>query len=418
MREWIVLTVSVTISCGSNIQKTELDTAGLVEVMDFLDEGQEADADGREVVAPAPFDWCEPDTPPDWGCYAVKRDPGSDNVALALAIADRQIALHEPDELDWLWEDAVLMLAFVDLFRVTGEQRIEDYYRAWMDHHIEMGYKMGTSDTCVPAAVAIALFDSTGDDRYQAVVQDALTYLYEGANRTEDGGISHLGIVDIVTLWVDSLYMFGNVLYGWGEISGDAEVLDLYGEQYLLFAGELQDKGGFFTHASDWIVPQTPGAFWARGNSWVAVSGYQYLRIRANRGESDPAAEAIAGLLLQAAVDAQDSETGLWWTMLNTPGEIYLETSASALFAFGMARAWRYGYVGDEILEPLALTMDGVRQRIVDQGEGPVVTGISGPTSADNYDVYAAVPLEDDLPYGIGAAISALLETSGLPLED
>jgi unsaturated rhamnogalacturonyl hydrolase len=416
MRVWIVLTAVVALACGSNRNTDEPDSGDLKEFVDIVEEADRAEREGGEEVVAVPFDWCEPGTPPDWACFADKRDPGSENVALALAIADRQIALHAPEELAWIWEDAVLMLAMVDLYRVTGEERIEDYYRAWMEHHIEAEYKLGTSDTCVPAAVAIALYESTGEEKYQVVVQEALTYLYEEAKRTEAGGISHLGIVEIVTLWVDSLYMFGNVLYGWGEAADDGEALDLYGEQYVLFAAELQDSGGFFTHASDWIIPQTPGAFWARGNSWVAVSGYQYLRIRAHRGESDPAVAEIAGKLLQAAVDAQDPGTGLWWTMLNAPGEIYLETSASALFASAMARAWRYGYVGDEILAPLALAMDGVRARIVDHGEGPVVTGISGPTSADKYEVYAEVPLEDDLPYGIGAVIYALVETSGLPI--
>lgn len=60
--------------------------------------------------------------------------------------------------------------------------------------------------------------------------------------------------------------------------------------------------------------------------------------------------------------------------------------------------------------------MSGVLARVIEDADGqPVVTGISGPTSADKLDVYLTVPLADDLPFGIGAVILALVETSGLP---
>ena len=104
-----------------------------------------------------------------------------------------------------------------------------------------------------------------------------------------------------------------------------------------------------------------------------------------------------------------------WWTVLNRPGETYLETSAGALFAFGMARAWRNGLLGDEVLPAIAKAMVGVRSRLVDGVDGPVVQGTSGPTSAGTFAEYSAVPQKDDILYGIGAVILSLIETSGLP---
>lgn len=102
---------------------------------------------------------------------------------------------------------------------------------------------------------------------------------------------------------------------------------------------------------------------------------------------------------------------------MNRPGETYLETSAAALFAFGLARGWRYGFLGDEVLPVIARAMQGVRSRIVTNVEGqPVVTGVSGPTTAGGFALYASIAQADDLPFGIGAVLYALLETSGLPL--
>ena len=129
-----------------------------------------------------------------------------------------------------------------------------------------------------------------------------------------------------------------------------------------------------------------------------------------------------------AIIDTQDPATGLWWTVINRPGETYLETSASALFIYGMARGWRYGYLGDEVLPAIALGLEGLATQIVD-GDGqpfdpssstgaPVVTGTSQPTSVGTFDYYANIGVQDDIPYGIGAVLLALTETSGLPLPE
>ena len=57
----------------------------------------------------------------------------------------------------------------------------------------------------------------------------------------------------------------------------------------------------------------------------------------------------------------------------------------------------------------------GVKQATVEDDNGrPVVTGISGPTDLGTYDFHASVPLQEDISYGVTAAILALIETSGL----
>jgi len=395
-------------ACGGDVQ-------GAADVAaDSSSNDLSVDAKAREE--PGPYDWGQPDQPPDKTCHALKRAPDSDSVKLALEIAHKQIEDHPAETLAWNWEEAILLVAMIELHKVTNNASLIEYCRAYMDHHIEVGYVIGMSDNCVPSAIAIALYEVTGEEKYLEVAEDALHYLYEVALRTDEGGISHLGTIDIVTLWVDSLVMFGTVFMYWAETTGDTEALVALGDQFDIFTSRLQETSGFYKHADPWIVEQTPGIYWGRGNGWVAVAAYQYLRLLANRGETHDSVAVAAGRLLDASIETQDQATGLWWTILNKPGQTYLETSATALFAYGMARAWRYGFVGDEVLQPLALAMKGVNDMIVEDGQGrPVVTGISGPTTADKYEVYAGIAVEDDLPYGLGAVILALVETSGLP---
>ena len=383
----------------------------------FRDEAGDRDGGGDTAPASGYFDQCTPGEAPDAACYAAARAPDSERVALALALAERWMAVHAPEDMAWSWEEGVLGLALVELHRVTGDGRLLDYLAAWIDHHIGVGYQIFWSDSCPPGVTAIGLYGATGEPRYRAVVDDILRYLYELAPRGEEGGIGHLGLVTPfgAALWLDSLFMFGMVLLRWSELEGEDRAVELEGEQLRIFTELLQDGSGWYTHAHNWGDAQEEGVFWARGNAWVTVAGHEYLRLRKLRGEED---DAVAGAIERqaAAVRAtQDPATGLWWTVPDRPGETYLETSASALFAYGLARGYRYGLRGEEVLPAVEAAVAGLRSRIARDDEGrPFVVGTSVGTSAGTFSDYAAVPVEDDVPYGVGAVILLLVESSGL----
>lgn len=248
-------------------------------------------------------------------------------------------------------------------------------------------------------------------------MDDALDYLYVRSRRSPEGGLSHFGTVDAlgVQLWADSLFMFGNVLHLYAEYAGDDDALDAWAEQFAIFSALMQDEAGFFRHAEYTFYEQDDDVYWARANGWILGAAYDHLRIRRNRGEAAedvwPGTAALTGAVL-----GSQGATGLWHTVINRGDETYLETSASALFAWGLARGWRYGWLDDDVLPVIALAMDGVRSTIVEDDSGmPVVTGISVPTSVGDFDYYAGLPVDDDISYGVGAVLLALIETSGLP---
>ncbi len=347
-------------------------------------------------------------------CYSTRRAPESEQVAAATEIALHYIDGHPPEEELWDWRSGVLMHGLAELYRVTGDERLRDYYKAYLDHHIDEGYTLVWSDSCPPALTAIALLRETSTDAYEQVVTETLAYLDDAAPRTDEGGISHYGTLgNINSVWLDSLFMFGMVLNRWGELA-DPERLDMSAEQIRIIADVLQDENGFMRHAQDW-PEYDESLYWARGNAWVVAALSDYLRIRVEREERDPEVERVFRSHIDAIIGAQDEETGLWWSIMNRPGEIYLETSASALFAYGLARAFRYGLVGDAERQVAQRAMEGVKERILDALDGPVVTGVSLATDPWSFEQYAAVPLGDDVNYGVGAVILALVETSGLP---
>ncbi|MFA6035249.1 MAG: glycoside hydrolase family 88 protein, partial [Myxococcota bacterium] len=200
---------------------------------------------------------------------------------------------------------------------------------------------------------------------------------------------------------------------GLGEASGDDGPLKDYSAQFAIFARDLQKTDGFFRHATEQCVfEQEDGIFWGRGNGWVAAAAFDHLRVRYNRGQTDAVMLKAAVRLADAAVKSQDA-SGLWWTVLNRPGESYLETSVTALFAFGMARGYRYGLLDESYLPTVRKALEGLKSRMTTDGDGkPVITGISGPTNPGTFATYSTVRIGDDISYGVGAAIMALVETS------
>ncbi len=337
--------------------------------------------------------------------------PATPEIELARSIADRWILVHPAEGLEWNWTDAVLMTSIVELWRRTADVRYRDYLQRWIDHHVKEGYYVTTSDRCLPAVAANELYRTTCKTEYRTVNETVLRYLYDEARRTDDGGINHLGTSTIFppTLWVDSLYMFGEVLIRWGEAENDTRALDEFQKQYLLFAKHLQDASGWFVHGYQWGTPQDPNVYWARGNGWVLAAGYDYLRVR-----NDDAVKASLAKLASAVVAAQDT-SGLYWTVVNRPNEPYLETSASALFATGLARGRRIGALDANVVPVVRKAIEGIKTKLVNDDQGrPVVTGTSGPTNVGGFDNYARIEVEDDLPYGVGAVILALVGASGL----
>ena len=372
-----------------------------------------------DSAQPAPFtfpDACDAHAAPDAACYAERRVPDSAEVALALRVAGRWMDVHPAESLAWNWPEGVLLYALGELERVTGDARVHAYLRAYLDHHQAAGISFTWSDSCPPVLAAIDLYAETGEARDAQVAHDFIAYVREFAHYTEPGGISHFGVLQLESMWLDSLFMVGMGLARWAEVGGDARALDELGEQLRIFADVLQNPDGLYTHAWGWPEASDPAVRWARGNAWVTVAAVDYLRLRTLDHADDAAVRADLAAQIAAVLATQDAATGLWHTVLDRGDATYLETSASGLFAYALARGYRYGVFGDEVLPAMHAAVAGVRARLVDDEEGrPVVTGSSGPTIVGTFDDYAEVAQEDDLPYGVAAVILALVESSGLP---
>ncbi len=338
--------------------------------------------------------------------------------ALAEDLAVTWMGAHPPQTMAWNWGEAVLALGLQAVHRETGSEEILQYIQAWVDYHLARGVHINRSDTVVPATSALYLYDIYQDPAYLDVVEECRHYLEDVAPRLEDGAIAHM-VVTPNQVWVDSLFMFGTFYTMDGAITGTSSSFDALAEQFSLFQSHLMSpRAGLYWHMYDELVDRhvssTP-TFWGRGNGW-ALASLGMLLTELPAAHPDRPALVSAFVNHAYAVMSWQDPTGLWWTVLNRPGDTYLETSASALFAFALLRGNRIGLLGTPARDAAEKALAGLLSVIEYDDGNPVVTGISKATNPGPSWMYARVPVGDDEPYGVGAVMMALEEAGRPPI--
>jgi unsaturated rhamnogalacturonyl hydrolase len=243
------------------------------------------------------------------------------------------MAEHPATSEYWDWTSGVFMFALTELYRVTGDSDVHDYYKEYMDFQIAEGYRLYWSDSCPPALTALALWSESGEGRYRKVVDDVLDYL-RTAPRTEDGGISHYGNI-YPTIWVDSLFMFGMVLNRQGELADDEASLALMSEQLGIFSDVLQADDGLLVHADKWSEPFDTDVYWGRGNGWVAAAMAEVLASLPADQVDRPVILASYRKMMRALLRYQGDD-GLWRQVIDLD-TAWGESSATAMIAYAMA---------------------------------------------------------------------------------
>jgi unsaturated rhamnogalacturonyl hydrolase len=124
---------------------------------------------------------------------------------------------------------------------------------------------------------------------------------------------------------------------------------------------------------------------------------------------------------MNAVARVQDPASGVWYQVLDQrdrPGN-YLESSASCMFVYAMARAVRKGILGDEYLAVARRGYDGILAEFVTvDGQGLVnlggicaVAGLGGKPYRDgSFAYYIGEPVIANEYKGVGPFIMASVE--------
>jgi len=170
-------------------------------------------------------------------------------------------------------------------------------------------------------------------------------------------------------LWLDDLFMSVPALAQMGKLTGERKYYDDAVRQILQFSDRMFAKEkGLYLHG--WIqgMDPHPAFHWARANGWALMAMVELLEVlpqdHPGRGKVlDLYRAHVRGL---AACQGGD---GLWHQLLDRP-DSYLETSASAIFVYSIARGINRGWLDMLAHGPMvSLGWNAVAKKVNDKGQ-------------------------------------------------
>ena len=207
------------------------------------------------------------------------------------------------------------------------------------------------------------------------------------------------------SLWADDMYMSIPALAQMGALSGDKVWFDDAARQVLQFNQHLWDpQVGLYAHGRHSNQPLNPEFYWARANGWALMATVELLDVLPQDHPSRERLLAILRAHVRSLVKLQ-SGSGLWHQMLDKP-DSYLETSASAIFVYSIARAINKGWISPVVYGSVAQAgWIGVTTRV--NAKGQVEGTCVGTTLASDHVYYYNRPASVHATHGYGPVLLA-----------
>ena len=205
-------------------------------------------------------------------------------------------------------------------------------------------------------------------DEMRPIIDNYINYIMTKEYRLGDGTLAR-NRPQPNTLWLDDLYMSLPALVQMGALTGDRKYFDEAVKQYSQFSKRMfNNDRGLYMHG--WVQDMIPHPqfHWARANGWAFLTKIELLDALP---KDHPGEILILDMLQKHAaglVQRQDG-TGFWHQLLDR-NDTYLETSATAIYAYCLARAINKGYLDVRAYGPAALlAWNAVTTKVNDKGQ-------------------------------------------------
>lgn len=330
---------------------------------------------------------------------------------------------------EWHYTMGVLNMAMVNLSRFLNDDKYFDFAA----EHIAFGfdhyqffqkrfkndrrhymYPFGQlwtmkelDDFGAMGASIIDVYEKVKRPEYKEYVLKGAKRISEGQERLKDGTLVRT-FPHEMTLWADDLYMSVPFLVRLGKLTGDAKYYDDAIHQVLKFSEYLWDKDKeIYWHCYYSDLKRNGVAHWGRCNGWVMLAQVHLLN---NLPKDYPKRDFIIKNLERqiVGISKYQGPDGLWHQILDRT-DSYTESSCSAMFVYGIARAVNEGWI-DKRYSSIATTgWEGLKkEKILADGEVKdicVGTGIE-----DDMVFYYNRPARPNEKHGLGPVIDAGIE--------
>ena len=208
-------------------------------------------------------------------------------------------------------------------------------------------------DAGAMCASMIKLFRANGTVSLKPVIDNYINYVFTKEYRLKDGTLAR-NRPQKNTLWLDDLYMGVPAIAQMGKLTGDKKYYDDAVKQILQFSGRMFNKQlNIFMHG--WVESMSvhPEFHWARANGWALLAMTELLDVLP---DNYPGRNAVLAQYRNhvKGLASYQSEKGFWHQLLDR-NDSYLETSATAIYAYCIARGINKKWIEPMIYGPLCL---------------------------------------------------------------
>ena len=252
-------------------------------------------------------------------------------------------------------------------------------------------------------------------DGLQPLIDNFIDWIYNREFRLSDGTLAR-NRPQKNTIWLDDLFMSIPALAQMGKLTGEQKYFDDAVKQVRQFADRMFVRGkNLYMHGWVQEMEDHPAFHWGRANGWAIMAKIELLEVLP---DDHPGREAVLELLLAQirGLAACQSGSGFWHQLLDRP-DSYLETSATAIYTYSIARAINRGYIDPVTYGPMVLlAWNAVSTKVNEIGrvEGTCV----GTGMAFDPAFYYHRPISVYAAHGYGPAILAGAEIINLLKND
>ena len=336
---------------------------------------------------------------------------------------------------NWNYEIGVVLMGFERLWQVTGNEKYYQYLKHIIDHFIADDGTIKTynqeeynSDNIPPGRQLITMFKKEQSKKYEVAIT-TLRNQISLQPRNKAGGFWHK-LKYPSQMWLDGLYMIEPFYAGYANTFNSAADFDDIINQFVWMEKySIDKKTGLLYHGWDesklqpWADKKngTSPEFWSRSMGWYIMALVDVLDYVPKDHPRKKELISILNRLSTALIKTQDKSSGVWWQITNKPGKEgnYLESSASAMFVYGMAKGIRMKYLSTSFLPGVKKGYNGLVKEFVITDSAGVVhytkavsgAGLGGyPYRDGSYDYYIKEPKRDDDLKAIGPFMQACIE--------
>ena len=171
------------------------------------------------------------------------------------------------------------------------------------------------------------------------------------------------------TIWLDDLYMSLPALVQMGKLTGEQKYYDEVLKQFNQFSDRMFNKEkNLFMHG--WVQDMNPHPqfHWARANGWALLTMVEILDVMPQNYSGRAEVLARFQKHVSGLAERQD-KTGFWHQLLDR-NDSYLETSATAIYTYCIARGINKGWLDPKAYGSMALlAWNAVSTKVNDKGQ-------------------------------------------------